>query len=169
MARRAVGSISGSGQSFARPCAAPTGRVLAVRVAAVSEGLSIPVVWSERQRMHEPDAEIWAGVRTPAAELPERAERIRAELEVPPDAPRFLLMLDSPDVEELPEYRLEIRTSLGEDVWEAKGLTLNEDGRFVVGLSRGFLPAGEYNIYVFGVIQGSEGLIQDYRVRFSYL
>jgi acetoin utilization deacetylase AcuC-like enzyme len=40
----------------------------------------MPVVWSERHRLHEPGAEIWVGVRTPGTEVPERAERIRAEL-----------------------------------------------------------------------------------------
>ena len=43
--------------------------------------LSIPVVWSERHRAHEPGAEIWVGVRTPGTEVAERADRIRAELE----------------------------------------------------------------------------------------
>ncbi len=42
--------------------------------------LSLPVVWSDRHRGHEPDAEIWVGVRTPAAEVPNRADRIRDEL-----------------------------------------------------------------------------------------
>ena len=42
--------------------------------------LSIPVVWSDDHRLHEPDAEIWVGVRTPAAEVPERADAIRAAL-----------------------------------------------------------------------------------------
>jgi acetoin utilization deacetylase AcuC-like enzyme len=40
----------------------------------------MPVVWSERHRLHQPDGEVWVGVRTPGTELPERAERIRAEL-----------------------------------------------------------------------------------------
>jgi acetoin utilization deacetylase AcuC-like enzyme len=44
-------------------------------------GLRTPVVWSERHRLHEPGGEVWVGVRTPGTELPERAERIRAELE----------------------------------------------------------------------------------------
>ena len=43
--------------------------------------LGVPVVWSDRHRLHEPGGEIWVGVRTPGTELPERAERIRAELE----------------------------------------------------------------------------------------
>ena len=46
-------------------------------------GLSLdatPVVWSERHRLHEPGGEVWVGVRTPGTEVPERAERIRAEL-----------------------------------------------------------------------------------------
>jgi len=42
--------------------------------------MRMPVVWSERHRLHEPGGEVWVGVRTPGTELPERAERIRAEL-----------------------------------------------------------------------------------------
>ena len=40
----------------------------------------MPVIWSERHRLHEPDGEIWVGVRTPGTELPARAEAIREEL-----------------------------------------------------------------------------------------
>jgi acetoin utilization deacetylase AcuC-like enzyme len=43
--------------------------------------LAMPVVWSDRHRLHEPGGEVWVGVRTPGTELPERAERIREELE----------------------------------------------------------------------------------------
>ena len=43
-------------------------------------GLSIPLVWSDDHRLHEPDAEIWVGVITPAAEIPARAEAIREAL-----------------------------------------------------------------------------------------
>jgi acetoin utilization deacetylase AcuC-like enzyme len=39
--------------------------------------LSMPVVWSERHRLHEPGGEVWIGLRTPGTELPERADRIR--------------------------------------------------------------------------------------------
>jgi acetoin utilization deacetylase AcuC-like enzyme len=42
--------------------------------------LRMPVVWSDRHRLHEPDGEVWLGVRTPGTEVPERAERIRAAL-----------------------------------------------------------------------------------------
>jgi acetoin utilization deacetylase AcuC-like enzyme len=44
-------------------------------------GLALPVVWSDRHRLHDPGGEIWVGVRTPGTELPERAERIRVALE----------------------------------------------------------------------------------------
>ena len=40
----------------------------------------MPVVWSERHRLHEPGGEVWVGVRTPGTEVPERVERIRAAL-----------------------------------------------------------------------------------------
>jgi acetoin utilization deacetylase AcuC-like enzyme len=43
--------------------------------------VAMPIVWSDSQRLHEPDGEVWVGVRTPGTELPARAERIRAALE----------------------------------------------------------------------------------------
>ncbi|MFN8215475.1 MAG: hypothetical protein U0R71_02660 [Solirubrobacterales bacterium] len=42
--------------------------------------LAIPVVWSPRHALHRPGGEVWVGVRTPAAEVPARAELIRARL-----------------------------------------------------------------------------------------
>ena len=41
----------------------------------------MPVVWSDRHRLHDSGGEVWVGVRTPGTELPERAERIRTALE----------------------------------------------------------------------------------------
>jgi len=43
-------------------------------------GVSMPVVWSDRHRLHEPGGEVYVGVRTPGTELPERVERIREAL-----------------------------------------------------------------------------------------
>jgi acetoin utilization deacetylase AcuC-like enzyme len=41
----------------------------------------MPVVWSDRCLLHEPGAEIWVGVRTPATETPERATAILRALD----------------------------------------------------------------------------------------
>jgi len=43
--------------------------------------LSIPIVWSDAHRRHEPGGEVWVGVRTPGTEVAERAERIRTAVE----------------------------------------------------------------------------------------
>jgi acetoin utilization deacetylase AcuC-like enzyme len=43
--------------------------------------LSLPVVWSEDHRLHQPGGEVWIGVRVPGDEVPERADAIRAALE----------------------------------------------------------------------------------------
>jgi acetoin utilization deacetylase AcuC-like enzyme len=43
-------------------------------------GLALPVVWTDLHRLHDPAAELWVGVRTPAAETPERGERLREAL-----------------------------------------------------------------------------------------
>jgi acetoin utilization deacetylase AcuC-like enzyme len=42
--------------------------------------LSLPFAWSDDCLRHEPSAEIWVGVRTPATEVPERTLRIREAL-----------------------------------------------------------------------------------------
>src|SRR6188472_3723697 len=42
--------------------------------------LTMPVVWSDRHRLHEPGGEVWIGVRTPGTEVPRRAEAIRDAL-----------------------------------------------------------------------------------------
>jgi acetoin utilization deacetylase AcuC-like enzyme len=43
-------------------------------------GLSIPVVWTDSHRLHDPKTGVWIGVAIPADELPERADAIRAAL-----------------------------------------------------------------------------------------
>jgi acetoin utilization deacetylase AcuC-like enzyme len=40
----------------------------------------MPVVWSDRHRLHDPGGEVWVGIRTPGTELPARAEQIREAL-----------------------------------------------------------------------------------------
>jgi acetoin utilization deacetylase AcuC-like enzyme len=42
--------------------------------------LRMPVVWDERCRLHDPAAEIWVGVRTPAVEVAARTDAIVAAL-----------------------------------------------------------------------------------------
>src|SRR5919199_3190572 len=41
----------------------------------------MPVVWSDACRLHEPDGEIFVGVRTPATEVGGRVDAIRAALD----------------------------------------------------------------------------------------
>ena len=82
----------------------------------------MPVVWSDRHRLHEPGGEVWVGVRMPAAEVPARADAIRAvlvadgaqlvEAEAHPDE-RLLAVHDAALVDYL---------SHAWEEWEAAGL-----------------------------------------------
>jgi acetoin utilization deacetylase AcuC-like enzyme len=85
--------------------------------------LRIPVVWSDRHRLHEPGGEIWAGVRTPGTEVPERAERIRAALE----GARFVEARPQPPEALLAVHDGELVDFLARawSDWEAAGLTEN--------------------------------------------
>jgi acetoin utilization deacetylase AcuC-like enzyme len=80
----------------------------------------LPVVWSERHRLHEPGGEIWVGVRTPGTELPERAERIRAAL----DGARFVQAQPQPPAALLAVHDGELLDYLAGawTDWEAAGL-----------------------------------------------
>jgi len=42
--------------------------------------LGLPVVWSERHRLHDPGGEVWIGLRMPAVEVAARVEAILATL-----------------------------------------------------------------------------------------
>jgi acetoin utilization deacetylase AcuC-like enzyme len=83
----------------------------------------MPVVWSDRHRLHDPGGEVWVGVRTPGTELPERVERIRAALEqqgarvldAEPQADEVLTSVHAP---ELADHLAEAWSA-----WEEAGLT----------------------------------------------
>ena len=81
--------------------------------------LSLPVVWSDRCLLHEPQAEIWVGVSTLATEIPARAEAIRDALDArvvdaEPHADEPLLEVHDPEL-------LAYLASAWEE-WEAAGL-----------------------------------------------
>jgi acetoin utilization deacetylase AcuC-like enzyme len=85
--------------------------------------ITMPVVWSERHRLHEPGGEVWVGVRTPGTELPARAELIREALadagarfvEAEPQPDEALLAVHDPGLLDYLEGAW--------DEWDAAGLT----------------------------------------------
>jgi acetoin utilization deacetylase AcuC-like enzyme len=82
----------------------------------------MPVVWSDRHRLHEPGGEVWVGVRTPGTELPERSERIRAAL-AESGAP-FVEAVPQPDaaLEAVHDPELLAYLAGAWRAWEAAGL-----------------------------------------------
>jgi acetoin utilization deacetylase AcuC-like enzyme len=85
--------------------------------------LGMPVVCSDRHRLHEPAGEVWVGVRTPGTELPERAERIRAELEA--RGARLVEAQEHPDAEALALHDPALVSYLATawQAWDDAGLT----------------------------------------------
>ncbi|MBN1528702.1 MAG: hypothetical protein JW895_06545 [Thermoleophilaceae bacterium] len=92
----------------------------------------MPVVWSDSHRLHDPDAEIWVGVRTPGNEVPARAERIREHLEGA--GARFVEADRQPDEAARAVHDtglLDYLARAWED-WEAAGLTRDPGQESVV-------------------------------------
>jgi acetoin utilization deacetylase AcuC-like enzyme len=81
--------------------------------------LSLPVVWSDRCLLHEPGAEMWVGVSTPATETPARAEAIRDALDA-----RFVEAESHADDALLEVHEPELLAYLASawDEWEETGL-----------------------------------------------
>jgi hypothetical protein len=91
------------------------------------------------------------------------------EVEVPAGAHQFLLVLQSEDVSEHREYRLEIRNGQGESIWQKRGLHKSEEGEFAVKLSRRFLPAGFYLFRVTGIAGGEDvPFTEEFPLQLSY-
>jgi acetoin utilization deacetylase AcuC-like enzyme len=83
----------------------------------------MPVVWSDRHRLHDPGGEVWVGVRTPGTEVPERAERIREALEE--GGATFVDAAEHPDDVVLAVHDRALTEYLATawQEWEAAGLT----------------------------------------------
>ena len=83
----------------------------------------MPVVWSDRHRLHDPGGEVWLGIRTPGTERPERAERIRGTLAEA--GARFVDADEQPDAAVLAVHEAPLTDYLATawEEWEAAGLT----------------------------------------------
>jgi acetoin utilization deacetylase AcuC-like enzyme len=83
----------------------------------------MPVVWTDRHRLHEPGGEIWVGVRTPGTEVAERAERIRGALA--DGGARFVDPSPQPDEAVLAVHDRDVLAFLSYawEEWRASGLT----------------------------------------------
>ena len=92
-----------------------------VRLAPVS--IAMPVVYSDRHRLHDPGGEVWVGVRIPGTELPARADRIRAALAE--TGARVVDAEPQPDDAVLAVHERELLDYLAGawDDWRAAGLT----------------------------------------------
>jgi acetoin utilization deacetylase AcuC-like enzyme len=106
----------------------------------------MPLVWSDRHRMHEPGGEVWVGVRTPATEIPARAECIRDEL----TAVGARLVDARPQPEgallEVHDQALVAYLAAAWESWESAGLTVDPGQDRVVPYlfpNPGLLPDGE--------------------------
>jgi acetoin utilization deacetylase AcuC-like enzyme len=85
--------------------------------------ISMPVVWTDDHRLHDPGGEIWVGVRTPGSELPARVERIRDALEA--EGASIVAAEAQPDDALHSVHDAELMTHLARawSDWEAAGLT----------------------------------------------
>src|SRR5690242_12495109 len=108
--------------------------------------LGLPIVWSDRHRLHEPGGEVWIGVRTPGTEAPRRAEAIRDALRAC-DAP-FVAAAPHPDEAARAVHDAALVDYLRSawDDWSAAGLPADP------GQDRVVVQGGGYDLTTIGAL-----------------
>ncbi len=76
----------------------------------------------------------------------------------------FTLVLNLQELREFPDYQVEIIDSEGTEIWSSTGLEMSSFGNFTLGIPRGFLPAGEYGVRLYGLDGERNVPLQDYAV-----
>lgn len=87
---------------------------------------------------------------------------------VPAATERFLLVLMPRAVRPNGEYRLDLCAADGHSLWSAERLIKGADGSFALGLSRRFLPGGEYRIRLLESVRGRTALVEEFPVFLFY-
>jgi hypothetical protein len=92
------------------------------------------------------------------------------EVAVPSGTRQFFLVFNPSVPSAHREYRLQIRSWRGEDIWSEPGLLMSDEGTFVVRISRRFLPAGSYRFLVTGTAgTKEEPYAEEFPLRVTYL
>ena len=89
-------------------------------------------------------------------------------LRVPADASFFILTLILSEPPSYESYLLVILNQQGEEVWSGRDLKRAGLGKLRIALARGFLPAGEYRLKVYGLLAGQRESATEYDLRLSY-
>jgi len=95
---------------------------------------------------------------------------VAGTIEVPAHAASFTLILQTDPREAYSDYRVEILDSDEQEVWSGRGLEIERRGTGTLGLSRHFLPAGHYQVRLYGLLgEAPEEKIGEYPVEIRYL
>ncbi|HEX3530349.1 MAG TPA: hypothetical protein VH988_25075 [Thermoanaerobaculia bacterium] len=147
-----------------------TARALCVLLVVALIALSVWVLALHREirRLAEPQVNLPV-LPVESRTAPERGSAgwLR-RIVVPAATERFLLVLVPRAVRPNAEYRLDLCAADGRSLWSADRLTKGADGSFALGLSRRFLPGGEYRIRLLENVQGRTALIEEFPVLLFY-
>ena len=89
-------------------------------------------------------------------------------IQIPADTNMFTLILNINGDPQASTYSLEIHNRRGALVWRGGGLRKSQYNTFTLALTRRAIPAGEYQIKLYGLSDSRRELIESYSVRIQY-
>lgn len=141
---------------------------LAASLLVAVVGLSI---WNGRLRqeivkLSGPRADVQVADLTPLAASRERAAAERDVVTFPAGVDRVLLILNLAEVPSYADYRMEVASPAGREVWGRRGVRPGPDGSFTLEIGRSFFAERErYAIRVLGRSGSDWALVAEYELR----
>lgn len=89
-------------------------------------------------------------------------------IELPTNTQLFTWVLNVVGQQSYSNYALEILDERGHRVWQGQGLRKSQDNTFTLALPQSLLPAGKYQIKLYGLSGKQRELVEDYAVEIRY-
>lgn len=89
-------------------------------------------------------------------------------IEVEPGTNLFTLILHVAGEPSHASFALEVMDGRGQRIWRVQGLRKSEPNTFTAALPRRLLPAGQYQLKLYGLRAGRSELVAEYKMRINY-
>ena len=166
--RERTGEIrKASSRRAGRPAVAPWALAASLLLAVLGLTAELARLRQQVEALSQPRAGVEIIALFPRGESVERSGGGPEAVAPPPWADRLVLLLDAPAVRQFPTYEAAIQKAGGPQVWRGGGLNRSPEGTLALEVPRRLLPAGSYQIHLFGTEPAGPVPLTDFDLRLA--